>query len=385
MFRIEMLPAAHGDSLWMTYGEPNDPRHVIIDGGLRYTYNHLRQRLLSLPPEHRVVELLVITHVDGDHIEGAIRLMQDSLLGLKIKEIWFNGQPQLDELDDPAGPALGPEQGEFLGALILKYEEAEGKAVWNTSFGGGAVMVPATGALPTFDLDGLELTVVAPSINELLVLKDHWGKVLKEAGLEPGNIAQALARLEGRPELSAPDELGGPGETEEPEDEFDAASLSVDFSDVLGEADRAFGSDRTPANGSSIAFLAQHGKHRALLTGDAFAGVLKNGLERVNGGDPVSMDLFKIPHHGSVGNVTEDLLSLIKCRRYLFSTSGKIFGHPHERAVELILENHQGRGRPVLAFNYNTERNKKWSDPDDQKARKYVASFPSGLSMEVGG
>lgn len=380
-----MLPAAHGDSLWMTYGEPDRPRHLIIDGGLRYTYDHLRQRILSLPPEHRVVELLVITHVDGDHIEGAIRLMQDSLLDLTIKEIWFNGQPQLDKLDDPAGPALGPEQGEFLGALIRKYEESEGMAVWNTSFERRAVMVPATGALPTVHFDGLELTLIAPSANELLVLKDHWGKVLEEAGLEPGNVDQALARLEGRPELSAPDELGGPDATGEPEDEFDAASFSGDFSDVLGEADRALGSDKTPANGSSIAFLAKHGKHRALLTGDAFAGVLKSGLERVNGGDAVGMDLFKIPHHGSVGNVTEDLLSLIKCRRYLFSTSGKIFGHPHERAVELILENHQGKGRPILAFNYNTERNKKWSDPEDQKARKYLASFPSGLSMEVGG
>jgi hypothetical protein len=58
--------------------------------------------------------------VDADHIEGCIRLLQDEKLGLDIREIWFNGQPQLDGLPDPADDQLGPEQGEFLGALIRK-------------------------------------------------------------------------------------------------------------------------------------------------------------------------------------------------------------------------------------------------------------------------
>jgi hypothetical protein len=32
-FRITMLPALHGDCLWIEYGEEGDTHHVLIDGG----------------------------------------------------------------------------------------------------------------------------------------------------------------------------------------------------------------------------------------------------------------------------------------------------------------------------------------------------------------
>jgi beta-lactamase superfamily II metal-dependent hydrolase len=351
MFRIEMLPAAHGDSLWITYGSPDDARHILIDGGMRYTYQHLRDRILTLPPGDRRLELLIITHIDADHIEGCIRLLQDEKLGLDIREIWFNGQPQLDGLPDPANDQLGPEQGEFLGALIRQYEQSSGSPVWNTSFEGKAVMVPDTGDLPCRDFSGLQRT-----------------------------------------DLAAPDMLGGQEESEE--SEFDQASSIGGFADVLGESEAAFGSDSSPANGSSIAVIAEWEGKRYLLCGDAYAPVMAAGVGRwlaqatTAAGSPVQsldLELLKLAHHGSVSNISEELLALIKCRRYLFSTSGKIFGHPHDRTVELILEKHQARGKPQLYFNYRTGRTERWADVADQAARRYEAYFPTGLAVKFAG
>ena len=34
MFKIEMLPAGHGDSLWIEYGDPRCPHRILVDGGL---------------------------------------------------------------------------------------------------------------------------------------------------------------------------------------------------------------------------------------------------------------------------------------------------------------------------------------------------------------
>jgi len=390
MFRIEMLPAAHGDSLWISYGDAGDTRNILIDGGMRYTYDHLRQRILALPRGHRRLELLIITHVDADHIEGCIRLLQDKMLGLEIGEIWFNGQPQLDKLPDPANDQLGPEQGEFLGALIRRYEQACGRPVWNTSFGGEAVMVPQDGDLPCKDFAGLKLTVVSPGLDQLFKLKDEWDTVIEEAGFEPGDIDEALRRLHERNDLAAPDVLGG---TEEPaESEFDEASFSTVLGDVLGESEAAFGSDSSPANGSSIAVLAEWDGKRYLLSGDAYAPVMAASLERWlaeqgGGGSAgtIDLELFKLPHHGSVANISAELLALVKCRRYLFSTSGKIFGHPHDRTIELILDRHQDNGKPQLYFNYRTGRTERWADAADQAARRYEAYFPTGMSVEVGG
>lgn len=390
MFRIEMLPAAHGDSLWISYGDAGATRNILIDGGMRYTYDNLRRRILSLPQGHRRLELLVITHVDADHIEGCIRLLQDDVLGLEIGEIWFNGQPQLDKLPDPTNDQLGPEQGEFLGALIRQYEHACGRPVWNTSFGGEAVMVPDDGDLPCRDFGGLKLTVVSPGLNQLYTLKDEWDAVIEEAGFEPGDIDEALRRLHDRNDLAPPDVLGG---TEEPlESEFDEASFSRVFDDVLGESEAAFGSDSSPANGSSIAVIAEWDGKRYLLSGDAYAPVMAASLERWlaeqgNGSTAgkIDLELFKLPHHGSVANISAELLALVKCRRYLFSTSGKIFGHPHDRTIELVLDNHQARGKPKLYFNYRTGRTERWADAADQRARRYEAYFPTGMSVEVGG
>ncbi len=391
MFRIEMLPAAHGDSLWITYGNAGDVRNILIDGGMRYCYDNLRNRILSLPPGHRRLELLIITHVDADHIEGCIRLLQDEKLGLDIGEIWFNGQPQLDGLPDPANDQLGPEQGEYLGALIRQFEQSAGRPVWNTSFAGKAVMVPVSGDLPCKDFSGLKLTIVSPGLDQLFTLKDEWDKVMEEAGFESGNVQEALQKLAERTDLAAPDVLGGVEESDE--SEFDEASSFDGFTDVLGESQAAFGSDSAPANGSSIAVLAEWDGKRYLLCGDAYAPVMAASLERwlagqgsVAGAAPETLDLelFKLAHHGSVANISEELLALIKCRRYLFSTSGKIFGHPHDRTIELVLDKHQARGKPQLYFNYRSGRTERWADTADQKARGYEAYFPTGLSVEVG-
>lgn len=390
MFRIEMLPAAHGDSLWITFGSPDDPRYILIDGGMRYTYKNLRERILLLPPGHRRLELLIITHVDADHIEGCIRLLQDEKLGLDIREIWFNGQPQLDGLPDPADDQLGPEQGEFLGALIRQYEDSTGRPVWNTSFDGKAVMVPDAGDLLRANINGLILTIVSPGLEQLFTLKDEWDKVMEDAGFEPGDVTEALRRLAERSDLAAPDVLGGEQETEE--SEFDQASDAGGFADQLGESAAAFGSDSSPANGSSIAVIAAWEGKRYLLAGDAYAPVMAASLSRwleqesVAAGSPleaVELDLFKLPHHGSVSNISEELLALIKCRRYLFSSSGKIFSHPHDRTVELILEKHQARGKPQLFFNYRSGRTDRWGDATDQAARRYEAYFPTGLAIDT--
>ena len=72
IFRIELLPARHGDCLLLEYGDAARPHRVLIDGGPIGAYGALSQRLAALPDDERELELLVITHVDGDHIEGCL-------------------------------------------------------------------------------------------------------------------------------------------------------------------------------------------------------------------------------------------------------------------------------------------------------------------------
>lgn len=388
MFRIEMLPAAHGDCIWITYGAAEDPKRILIDGGTRFTYKYLRAKILELPADQRHFELLIVTHIDGDHIEGVIRLLQDFSLGATFGEIWFNGQPQLDQLPDPAPTILGPEQGEYLSALIQTLEENQGVPLWNTSFQRKAVMVAAGEPLPFHEFAGMKLTVVSPGLDQLFKLKDEWDSVMADAKFDTGDVASALEALAERKDLAAPTVLGGSdeGEEETEEEPEPEANAGVEIPTVLGESDGDFGGDTSEANGSSIAVIVEFDDARVLLSGDAFAPVLESGLKQFmaeRGLPHVDLDMFKIPHHGSVGNVSAELLALMKCRRYMISTNGAVFHHPHDRSIDLILSEHRHRAKPQLIFNYHSTRNHKWSDRALMKSARYEAIYPMGIDLDL--
>lgn len=400
MFRIEMLPAAHGDCLWIEYGSAQQVRRILIDGGPAHTYPALRERILHLPADERHFELLIITHIDADHIEGVVRLLQDAeALNCRFERIWFNGREQLNQVFDPAGAPLGALQGEMLGMLIADYEKRTGQQVWNVGLADAlAAIDPAAGTLPVVDLPGdCRLTLLSPDHERLLELKDCWRDELRKAGVASGDEAALRQALEGARNLRPlGDVLGADGEPIE--DRFElpdpaGRDLAAGLDDTLGGgdgeagADAPFGGDASRANGSSIAVLLEYPKDqpkvRFLLAGDAWPSVLEASVNQLLSGQDKRLSLtgFKLPHHGSVANTSAALLRKLRCQHYLVSTSGAVFRHPHVRALELLLSEHTGQGKPQLHFNYLTETTAAWSDPADQQARRYQAFHPKGLSL----
>lgn len=118
--RIEMLPAKQGDALWIEYGTPDNTRRILIDGGPIGAYKALDEKLKQLPEGDKGVELLVISHVDTDHIEGIIRVLAAKRADwpLMPKDIWFNGWDHMVQSE-----ILGGREGEFLSALINRRAE----------------------------------------------------------------------------------------------------------------------------------------------------------------------------------------------------------------------------------------------------------------------
>jgi len=402
MFRIEMLPAAHGDCLWIEYGRGPQARRILIDGGPAHTYPALRERILHLPTDQRRFELLVVTHIDGDHIEGIVRLLQDApALQCRFERIWFNGPAQLNRIRDPAGAPLGAIQGEYLSLLIGDYEAQQGRSLWNTDFEAGVAVVDRKAdRLPTVDLDGdCRLTLLSPDHERLLELKDCWGDELRKARIQSGDERVLRAKLDANRQLKPlGDELGAADE--DVDDRFELPDpedrdLGGGPDDTLGGSgeepggDAPFGSDASKANGSSIAVLLEYPKEdpqvRLLLAGDAWPAVLETSIERLlpRPGATVALTGFKLPHHGSVGNLTESLLAKLRCRHYLVSTSGAVFRHPHARAVGLLLSAHRSGGKPRLQFNYLTRTTQPWSDLVERDTRAYEARYPKGISLEL--
>lgn len=362
---LTMLPALHGDALLLSWHDGHLQRQLLVDGGPIGAYEALRACIDALPGPERRLELVVLSHVDTDHIDGLVRLFAEPTpWPFTVADVWFNGWSHLIEAG--AQERLGGKQGEYFGALIQQRLPPE---TWNRAFEGGAVRVPATGPLPEVDLPGgLRLTLLSPTNERLVALHKAWRTDLKGA-IVPGDFDSAWAALATQARY-LPD--GG----------------------LLGAAPSGAGAgarpdrlDAAPANGSSIAFLAECGTRSALLLADAHAPVVCQSIRRLldsRGQSRLRVDAMKVSHHGSRGNTTDELMSLVECPRYLVSTNGDQFGHPDDQALERIVASAQPQ-RPQLCFNYLSEANQAWADPDRQARLGYDAVFPAvgreGLSV----
>lgn len=364
MFTIDMLPAQHGDCLWVEYGPAQSPSRVIIDGGTASTWKHLKAKILALPAAQRRVELLVITHIDADHIGGALELLKDPSVGLSIGDVWFNGYRHIASV----GGARGALQGEAVTELL----EAR-KLPWNRAFEGKAVVVLPDAPLPRVTLPGgMVLTLLSPTPKELTRLQGAWEKECRDAGVTPGGHAKPRKKSEDR-ELS--DEVTGV--TDKAGRKKKKRQYAGGAPDVPSLAGVDFEQDTAEANGSSIAFLAEFDGKRCLFTGDAYPVVLMDSLERLFGEQrlgSLTLDAIKLPHHGSRANLNWELLYRIDCARYLFSTDGSVFDHPDPESVARVIT--YGGHHPELFFNYRSEESSPWADASLARARGFVAHFP---------
>lgn len=347
MLTIEMLPARHGDCLWIEYGSAKKPYRMLIDAGPASTYKHLKERILALPEKKRHFELFVVTHIDADHIEGAVRLLQDKKLKVTYGDIWFNGWKHLKR---SSSKTLGGPLGEYLTSTILKE-----KLPWNVAFDGGTIVVPEEGKLPARKLRGdMKLTLLSPTWTQLEKLRPKWKKEVLDAGLVPGRAKMAQQKLATTKRLQPT--LGAP--------RYNVQKLAAAVSK----------SDSAVANGSSIAFLAEHDGVRGLFSGDAFPDVLAASLRRLfkKPSARIKLNLFKVPHHGSRANVSAQLIGMVQSRRYLFSSNGDIFEHPDKEAVARVICH--DKTSPRLCFNYKTDFNKMWDGLSTE--HKYEVEYP---------
>jgi beta-lactamase superfamily II metal-dependent hydrolase len=346
-FEIEMLQAGHGDALWIEYGTGDEVHRVLIDCGTHQTVRELSRRMEALPEHERFFELFVMTHIDSDHIGGALPLLKTIRNGVRFGDVWFNGWRHLSG-------RLGARQGEIFSSAI------EGlKLPWNSHFDGDAVVVGG-GKLPEVTLPGgMKLTLLSPQPQQLKKLAPAWSRELKRAGLEPGTPVDYSRFLKGTPTQST---------------------------DVDELAATPFASDAGLPNGSSIGLLAEFKGASIILGADAHAPVLVDSIRKLmkerKSGKRFKVDAFKVSHHASQNNVSTELIELLKCPKYLISTNGDHFNHPDRQAVARIIK-HGGPG-PALYFNYKSDFNSVWEREDLQEKYNYTTTYPEPEQNGIG-
>ncbi|HMJ77636.1 MAG TPA: hypothetical protein VK507_16775, partial [Iamia sp.] len=324
------------------YGTRSATHQVLIDAGTFHSWDGVRTELVRRRRDR--YEVFVVTHVDEDHIGGAIALLDDPDLKQRIDHVWFNGFVHCKT----GGNVLGPVNGEQLTTRIV-----DGGFHWNDGFTpkasddvGGPIVVPRAGDLPCIDLPGDACVVLlSPSGPKLKAMAKTWTEDVLRAGLVPGG-GDTAHTTSPRPRDRVTDPLPDP----------------LDLDAVAGLAAEKH-TDSSKANGSSIAFILEYDDKRVLFAADAHASVLTSALTRYAqrvGETRPRLDLVKLSHHGSDANLSTKMLALIDCRRWLVSTNGDNFAHPDDAALAKVIATADG---PVTFFcNYRSARTAPWAE-----------------------
>ena len=356
--KVEVFPAGYGDAILVRCSPSRGSFNVLIDGGIRGTYrDHLASRLAEINSAGERLDLVVVTHIDTDHIGGVLELLKtngpvDAPKVIPIGELWHNGYRHLSlkgrsatEQEKRSVLSQIPRSGESTmvhGNVSVKEAETLASLVtslgyaWNKRFHGEAVLA---GAKAEF-LPGVTLMILSPRTEELARLAYLWKRGLLTKGVS--HEAVLCPEFEAAFELEMPQVSG----------DEDAGEGQISYSD-FGEvpAPSTFKEDVSAINGSSIAFVLEFAGKRLLFLADAWPSVIVDQW-RKNFGDSqlAEVDLFKVSHHASRGNTSPELLETVTSKIFVVSTDGSKHDHPHAEALLRIVGS-TGPGTS-LVFNY---------------------------------
>ncbi|PEY50977.1 MBL fold metallo-hydrolase [Bacillus cereus] len=388
MIEIKMYPAKNGDCFLLSFGT-SKKNHILIDCGYVETYEKfLKKDLLEIAKKKEKINLMIVTHIDADHISGAIKLIKDnnSEKFIDIDEVWFNAYRHL-QTQKKAGTELNKKeieilereialgksyikrinqnkivtdeisakQGSTLGALLLK-----GNYNWNNSFDNNAVS-------SNFDkcirIGNTSIKILSPDQQKLNKLENKWVKELKKKKWnfkinenELFDDAYEFMLL-----------LGENGSIVE-HNEISRMNKE-EVLEVEEYIEKEYEMDSGDINGSSIAILIEYDEKKLLFLADAHPDII---LKKIIEMGQIKFDVVKISHHGSIKNTNSELAKLLNSKRYLFSSNGHKYGHPDPGTIiKLLFANPQSE--KYLYFNYETKTSKLFESKDLQKKYNYKA------------
>lgn len=357
---IHFLPAKSGDCFLL---ENERKACILIDCGYRSTYqNELKPLLERLAKDGCRISLMIITHIDEDHLEGAIALIEDNRYSddpqiIPIDNIWFNGvlavcsQSEkilshvkeklesseeakynevfgqvLKQLKGESGP-ISARESESFEVLCKKY-----KYSINQGFDCGLV---ERGIEQSFQ--GFRVKVLSPDRSLLEYFESYIHSELVCCFERNYSLIQEnkfYGFLEKLLIVLGKDEKGASRE------QYICSSIP-NIDDWVGTSTMAA---MNTVNRVSIVVEIEYAGYKMLFMGDSESqDWISNASKHYN--------LVKLSHHGTTKPNIE-LLSNIKCDKVLISTNGSRNNHPEEELLANVIV----AGIPEIYFNYDIDK-----------------------------
>lgn len=328
---VSLIRSGKGDCIHVRFlGDGGKARNIVIDSGPPVSAAAFRKRYNEIIRTDGEMDLVIITHSDEDHLGGLLKLAETEDY-LHINHVYLNGViPSKEETAVHSFHTnLSARQNQELIHKLLR----------------ARIPIDAhVTAGQSIELDGAVLTVLAPDEEQL-------EKVLGRLKTEEAKIQREFQGVL----LS--------GETD----------WNFSFDDLM---ERDYPSKRvTASNEASIVLVFECDGYTFLFAGDASAKSIVRGLKQMRRTcvcedeqsakqeEGFRFQLVKLPHHGSAGNISDELLSMIQADAFVICADGS--GHPDKMTVSKLLK-HYGQVR--IYSNYSWWRRGLLNDDD----RKYI-------------
>lgn len=350
-----------GDCFLITYEDKN----FLIDSGYKTTSERLIKDLKLMSDNGEKLDLLIITHIDNDHIGGAISLLEAENI-IKIDEIWYNGYLQVFDIEEDFKRIDGIAELKIRNIIsnnvsnnsknnnyVIGYDEAKSleellfnkKIPINNKFNGKAIY---SNMKYLFDEEDIEFRFLSPSRSIMDNLKDEWKSVLEEYDYygQERNVFYMPKAFE----------FYYMNDKEINNCNYEIGSKENELLDaeILSKVENKL--DNTTINRSSLAFILRIKNKNLLFLGDSNPADIENELKKLINEDEryKNISLMKISHHGSKYNINNSLISIINVESFLISTNGApirdgVPSKPHLETIAKILYNEPNA---TMFFNY---------------------------------
>ncbi|PUZ26124.1 Zn-dependent hydrolase [Chitinophaga parva] len=349
---FKFLKAQNGDCTLIKYTDNSGAqRNIIIDSGLDATYfdlatntfGELKAEIDDIKAHDQRIDLLILTHIDNDHICGFLKLfeMDEQIPGI-INMVWFNS-----------------------GKLIAEKIEIEANKAL-------AIKMQQQGVVATGVSEGIDF-------EDFLLKYDFWARDLILGG-QRHVIHDAQFEILG-PTIAQLHKLLKEYQDKTEDDAYTSAGTNdwrTDVESFIQEevSNYNFSQDTSVKNGSSISFILTLKGKKFVFLGDSHPRPITKALAELGhtAKKPLAVEFLKVSHHGSKANTNKKLLSTLDTEHYIISTNSQVYGHPHKRTLSRIIARNPNA---IFHFNYENVRENIFSEADRGKYNIRARLTPS--------
>ena len=308
---IKIYKVKCGDCFYIRYITENKVVNIFIDAGYAGTYKHtFRNKINNIIRNGEKVDLFVITHIDQDHISGMTPFIKEFGIDI-IQELWFNHPEKFEIKESSIEVDVSVRQG----INLRDYFQSRGRTITKVL------------TMNEFTLsESIKFQILSPNQKALDKFKNDWEAEEKQ-------------------------------EVRKRQIEIDVSGTSNDYNKSIDELiSIPFNEDDEPSNGSSIAFILSIGGFQALFCADAHPSIICESLEKLGytTTNPLKIDFCKVPHHGSKRNLSNELLSVLDCQKFVFSANGTNRDNlPNRETLARIVKNIRRNQEEKLYLYFN--------------------------------